>query len=378
MTEIKLLVTVDSLRYDHFQYMPETKAFLGESHPATFATNTATPSCFQSIIGGIYPGEAGVTPEESFVPKVDAGYKIGVSTNRFLSERYGYDAGFDRFIEPDRDGSSLKDRVAANMTPQSTVYGIASRAYNVYQSLRGTVGDASRDYRPAAEVIDDLLESVAAEAPDGDWFGWLHFMEPHHPYNPDDAPVSRTEAQQVTRRLLDGRGSEADAELGRELYRGEVEELDDRLARLWDAVPDETRVLFCADHGELLGEYGEWGHHATMCPEILRVPAAGRNLPVELDDSEVRSLVDIPSVFLGTEHGDGSLSRDTAFAASNGSHAAMNAQHFASLDGVRTLNGESATDRGLKMALEEWRNTAAEPVSKDELPEDDLEALGYK
>jgi hypothetical protein len=115
-----------------------------------------------------------------------------------------------------------------------------------------------------------------------------------------------------------------------------------------------------------------------MCPEILRVPAAGRNLPVELGDSEVRSLVDIPSIFLRTEHGDGSLSRDTAFAASNGSHAAMNAQHFASVEGVRTLNGESATDRDLEMALEEWSTTAAEPVSKDQLPEDDLEALGYK
>ncbi|MEZ3164312.1 sulfatase-like hydrolase/transferase [Halorubrum sp. RMP-47] len=373
-----LLVTVDSLRYDHYGYMPATKSFLGDTHPATFATNTATPSCFQSIIGGLYPGQPGVAPEESFVSKLDHRHKMGISTNRFLSARYGYDAGFDRFVEPDRDGNSLKDRVAANMTPQSTVYGIASRVYNAYQSLRGTVQEASRDYRPAAEVIDEFLRSVAVEAPDDNWFGWLHFMEPHHPYNPDDAPVSRTEAQQVTRRLLDGRGSEADAELGRELYRGEVKELDDRLAHLWDSVSDETRVMFCADHGELLGEYGEWGHHATMCPEILRVPAAGRNLPVDLASSEVRSLVDVPSVFLGAEHGDGALSRDTAFAASNGSHAAMNAKHFASAEGIRTLEGETATNRDLENALEEWAATASEPVSKDQLPEDDLEALGYK
>jgi hypothetical protein len=378
MSAPALLVTVDSLRYDHYRHMSATREFVGESHPATFATNTATPSCFQSIIGGIYPGEAGVTPGESFVPKLGHGFKMGVSTNRFLSERYGYDAGFDRFVEPERDGTSLKDRVAANMTPQSTVYGIASRAYNAYQSLRGTVGDASRDYRPAADVIGEFLDTVESEAEGDDWFGWLHFMEPHHPYNPDDAPVSRTEAQQITRRLLDGRGSERDAELGRELYRGEVEELDDRLATLWDAVPDETRVLFCADHGELLGEYGEWGHHATMCPEILRVPMAGRNLPVELGDSAVHSLVDTPSLFSGEPHGDGDLTRETAFAASNGNHAAMNERHFANAEGVRTLEGEPASDRDLEVALEEWAATASEPVSKDQLPEDDLEALGYK
>jgi hypothetical protein len=300
---------------------------------------------------------------------------VGVSTNRFLSERYGYDAGFDRFVEPDRGDVSLKDRIASHMTPQSTVYGIASRLYNSYQSLRGTVSDASRDYRPAAEVVDEFLGTIEGE---DDWFGWLHFMEPHHPYNPDDAPVSRTEAQQVTRRLLDGRGSEADAELGRELYRGEVEELDARLARLWESIPDETRVLFCADHGELLGEYGEWGHHATMCPEILRVPMAGRNLPVSPDQSDVWSLVDVPSLFLGEVHGDGSLDRETAFAASNGNYAAMNACHFANEDGVRTFDGEPATDHDLTAALDEWARTASEPVSKDELPEDDLEALGYK
>lgn len=370
-----LLVTVDSLRYDHYSYMSSTREFLGETHDATFAPNTATPSCFQSIIGGIYPGEAGVTDEESFVPKLPQERKVGISTNRFLSKRYGYDAGFDRFVEPDRGEASIKDRIASHMTPQSTVYGIASRLYNSYQSLRGTVTEASRDYRPAADVVDEFLGAV-----DGtdDWFGWLHFMEPHHPYNPDDAPVSRTEAQQVTRRLLDGRGTDDDAELGRELYRGEVEELDDRLDRLWEAIPDETQVLFCADHGELLGEYGEWGHHATMCPEILRVPMAGRNLPVPIDGSDVRSLVDVPSLFLGEAHGDGSLERETAFAASNGNYAAMNARHFANREGVRSFDGEPATDHDLTAALEEWSATASEPVSKDELPEDDLEALGYK
>lgn len=371
-----LLITVDSLRYDHYPHMSSTREFLGETHEATFAPNTATPSCFQSIIGGIYPGQAGITEQESFVPQLPHRRKVGISTNRFLSKRYGYDAGFDQFIEPDRGEASIKDRVASHMTPQSTVYGIASRLYNSYQSLRGTVTDASRDYRPAAEVIDEFLDTVNTS--NDDWFGWLHFMEPHHPYNPDEAPVSRTEAQQVTRRLLDGRGSDADAELGRKLYRGEVEELDKRLARLWETIPDETQVLFCADHGELLGEYGEWGHHATMCPEILRVPMAGRNLPISLDRSDVWSLVDVPSIFRGVIHGDGSIQRETAFAASNGNYAAMNARHFANNDGVRTFDGEHTTDSQLTAALEEWETTASEPVSRDELPEDDLEALGYK
>ncbi|WP_115865677.1 sulfatase-like hydrolase/transferase [Halorussus litoreus] len=371
MTDTTLLVTVDSLRYDHYRYMTATREFLGDSHPATFATNTATPSCFQSIVGGIYPGEVGVDADSNVAVELDASYSYGVSTNRFLSPRYGYDLGFDEFTAPGRDEKGLKDRVAEHMTPQSTLFGIASRVWNVVQSVQRRVSTVERDYRPAADVIAEFLD--ATEGRDA-WFGWLHFMEPHHPYNPDDGPISRGEAQQITRRVLDGRGSERDAELVRELYRGEVEELDDRLAVLWDAIPDDTRVVFVSDHGELLGEYGEWGHHATMCPELLRLPLATRNISVE---SDVLSLVDVPTLLLGEAYNHGSIDRETAYAASNGNHAAMNRDHVATDDGVVTLDGDPAEDDELVAAKEEFEQGAARPVRKDELPHDDLEALGY-
>ncbi|WP_276281943.1 sulfatase-like hydrolase/transferase [Halorussus caseinilyticus] len=371
MTDTTLLVTVDSLRYDHYQYMTATREFLGESHPATFATNTATPSCFQSIVGGIYPGEVGVDEDSNVGVAIDSPYKYGVSTNRFLSNRYGYDLGFDHFSAPSREDKGLKAKVAEHMTPQSTLFGIASRVWNVVQGVQQRVSSVDREYRPAADVIAEFLD--ATEGRD-EWFGWLHFMEPHHPYNPDDGPVSRGEAQQITRRVLNGRASERDERLARELYKGEVEELDDRLARLWETIPDETRVLFVADHGELLGEFGEWGHHATMCPELLRLPLATRNIPIE---SEVLSLVDVPTLLLGEEYNHGSFERETAYAASNGNHAAMNRDHVATDEGVVTLDGDPAEDDDLMAAKEEYESRAERPVTKDELPHDDLEALGY-
>lgn len=370
MTAPTLLLTVDSLRYDHYRYMEATREFLGDAHPATFATNTATPSCFQSIIGGTYPGPVGVDPDQTFVPRVENEFAVGVSTNRFLSTRYGYDVGFDVFSEPSRE-TGLKDRVASRMTPQSSLYKLASSAYNAYQSVAGIFSEATRDYRPADDVIDEFLTHVDGR---DDYFGWLHFMEPHHPYNPDDAPVSRTKAQKITRRVLNGQASEREEELARELYRGEVEELDTHLERLYDETADDARVLLVADHGELLGEYSEWGHHASMCPEILRIPLATRNIDVE---SDVVSLVDVPTHLLDGAYGDGQFQRSVAYAASNGKHAAMNADHLASGDGVVSMNGDAAEDPELVTLLAEWADSADEPVTKDELPEDDLEALGY-
>ncbi|POG55028.1 sulfatase-like hydrolase/transferase [Haloferax marisrubri] len=365
-----LLVTVDSLRYDHYQYMEATREFLGESHPAAFATNTATPGSFQSIFGGTYVGEVGVEPDETFVPKLDREFNVGITTNRFNSSRYGYDHGFDHFSEPSRE-KGIKDRVAARMTPQSPLYKLASRVWNGVQSVQGSVSEVTREYRDAGSVVEEFLDTVEGH---DDWFGWIHLMEPHHPYNPEDAPVSRAKAQQVTRRLLNGTATEREEELGRELYRGEVEETDDRLARLWDELSDDTQVYFCADHGELLGERGEWGHHATMCPEIIRVPVATRNIDIE---GEVTSIVDIPTHLLGEEYADGEFDREVAFAAANGQHAAMNASHMATEDGVVTLDGEPAEDDELVAELKNWSRVASIPVEKDELPEDDLEALGY-
>ncbi|WP_435178041.1 sulfatase-like hydrolase/transferase [Halorussus sp. AFM4] len=371
MTDTTLLVTVDSLRYDYYQYMTVTREFLGDSHPATFATNTATPSCFQSIIGGIYPGEVGVDADSNVAVELDSPYKYGISTNRFLSGRYGYNLGFDHFTAPSRHDKGLKDKVAEHMTPQSTLFGVASRVWNAVQGIQRRVSAVDREYRTAADVISEFIDATDDRE---EWFGWLHFMEPHHPYNPNDGPVSRGEAQQITRRVLNGRASDHDAEIARQLYRGEVEELDYRLERLWDAIPDDTRILFVADHGELLGEYGEWGHHATMCPELLRLPLASRNIPIE---SDVVSLIDIPTLLLDREYNHGSFQRETAFAASNGNHAAMNRNHVATDDGVVTLDGDSAEDEELMAARAEFEDRADRPVTKDELPEDDLEALGY-
>jgi len=197
-------------------------------------------------------------------------------------------------------------------------------------------------------------------------------MEPHHPYDPDDGPVSRDEAQRVTRTVLAGRGSEADRELVRELYRREIAELDAALSALWEAVPDETRVVFCADHGELLGEGGTWGHPGELRRELLHVPFGTRNAP---DLGEVVSLIDVPSILTGREHGVGTLERERAFAAYGDRKAAMNEELLATGDGTVSLEtGEPASDPDLERALERFD---PDYVVKEEALQEDLEDLGY-
>jgi hypothetical protein len=369
MHERTLLVTVDSLRDDHLQHMPATRSFLDEFHDRAFAACTATLGSFPSIIGGEYAAGGSLTPGTSVANEFSC-RTVGITTNHLLSPRYGYGEGFDVFTSPHNDETTntLKETLAKRLTIGSHPYRLASRLWGEIQNVRDSFVGVEKSFRPGDDVVAEFLDAVD---PDDDWFGWLHLMEPHYPYDPDGASLNRARAQQLTRKVISGNGTEAEEERVRELYRQEVEELDERLATLWKAVPEDTRVVFCADHGEMLGEDGLWGHPGEPRPELLRIPFGTRNAP---SVGEVVSHVDIPTILTGSEHGEGTFERETAFATYADMKAAMNAEHIATTDGVWTFDGEPAANPGLVRELDRFESSG---VMKEDAVREDLEALGY-
>jgi arylsulfatase A-like enzyme len=226
----------------------------------------------------------------------------------------------------------------------------------------------AREYRPAADVIDEFQRAIDG---DDDWFGWLHFMEPHHPYNPQDGPVDRVTAQAVSRRVLAGKGREDDEELVRELYRADIGELDEELDPLWKLISHDTRVVFCADHGECLGERDTWGHPGELRMETLHVPLATRNAP---KIGNLVSLADIPSLLLGKQHGEGTFDREVAFATYGDRKAAINETHIRTEAGTFTHNGEAVEGSPLDR---DYARFSPSGFVKEDAYLEDLEALGY-
>lgn len=362
----RLLVTIDSLRLDHYRFMPNTREFLGESHQRAFSTATATLGAFPTMMTGRYDANHSMDPAASFVQEIDD-QSIGITTNRLTSSNYGYDGGFDTFVSPVSRGDETKKDKIANRISNDTVYRFAAKSWSLFQQLMPT--DTSKSFRRVDDVVDEFL--AWADGKDN-WFGWVHLMEPHHPYDPESSDLSLAKAQAASRDAI-ATNDPANPDLVRDLYKREVMEADNGLKRLWGEISEDVRVIFAADHGELLGEDGIWGHPgAEFNPNVLRIPFATRNVSIE---SDVVSFIDIPALFLGQDWKKSRLNRDIGFASMTGTKCAFDTTHMLTEDQHYALDGSDTEPSG--QLRRELGSFDPSRITKQDAAREDLEALGY-
>ncbi len=184
--------------------------------------------------------------------------------------------------------------------------------YGVHQGFASYDDDVHVDGRAAAEghfrernatqVTDRALAWLArhdAERPDAPFFLWTHYFDAHVPYQ---AP-----AEHVIAGLNTDPNAPFDAATLRGRYLSEIAYADAQLARLLDGLGAERRrktlIVFTADHGEGLGEHGEYTHSRLIYDSTMRVPLifASPELfarPALVDD-RVAGLVDVVPTVLG-------------------------------------------------------------------------------
>lgn len=121
--------------------------------------------------------------------------------------------------------------------------------------------------RSADAVIDAVTAHLRRRPPEQPNFLWVHFSEPHTPYDEHDSvevPLPPADDR-------DGNWQK------RWRYAEEVAYTDTRVARLFRELGelidlDQTLVVFVADHGESLGEHSYWGHGKNTHWPNLRIP----------------------------------------------------------------------------------------------------------
>ncbi len=116
--------------------------------------------------------------------------------------------------------------------------------------------------RPANEVTDAALRLLQDCPADKPFFGWIHYIDPHAPYQMH----RRYDPWGRTRDSLTAR------DWARARYASEVAFMDHELGRLLEALPQNITVVFTADHGESLFEHNYLGHGRRIYHDNLKVP----------------------------------------------------------------------------------------------------------
>ena len=343
-----LLVTLDTTRADAIG--PDTPAFnalaaRGRRFTQAYATVPQTLPSHASMLTGMYPGGHGIHENARYLaasqPLVterlrEAGYRTGAFVSAFpLARRFGLSRGFevydDEFSGSERSANETTDRALAWLGRQN------------------------------APV-----------------FLWVHYFEPHAPYEPS--------------------------------YPEEVAKMDRQLGRLLDAFraryPDGA-VIVAGDHGEGLGEHGEAQHGNLVYNSTMHVPLvlAGPGVTTGVHDAPVstrrifHTLLDWAGI--ASEHSLRGASSEVVVGESmipflqfgwqpqvmavEGRQKTINAGRIEVYDVVadpketRNLAKSAELSRGVRQALREYPvpSPAATPSAVSEEDRRQLAALGY-
>ncbi|MDY7093354.1 MAG: sulfatase [Acidobacteriota bacterium] len=278
-----LLITVDTLRADHlssYGYPRETSPVIDRlaaegvrfDQPAVQWPKTS-PS-FASMFTATYPKDNGMVR------------RVGVPLP----------CKFHMLAEVLQEQGYTNHAVVANGALASDFY--FDQGFETYiETWKLEPGDDGQDPNRAEAVTElalGLLDQL--ESSEQPYFLWVHYLDPHFPYEPPEEARDRFQndehwspepkvfiADKPTQQMM-GIGQEQVLDDRDELafyvarYDAEIRYNDQQIGRLLDAMGERglmenTLTVFTSDHGESLGEHGYYFDHGRFSFQTcLRVP----------------------------------------------------------------------------------------------------------
>lgn len=287
-----VLILIDAARYDRFGFngysvahTPNLDRLASRSTVFDHAYATA-PWTFPSVAAiftGLYPDEHRLHFGNRTLPSSTpllaeilsgVGYTtFGASSNPWVGPGASLHRGFSEF--------KLVDRLFDNVSPPRWQSGL-NRLYNWIRGAPDSGG--TRVSRYAQQRISAATRSEP-------FFMFLHYLEPHGPYNPDWATarrffnskreykVAKKTLANVELAYLAGAQSVSPHELDQisRLYDALVAYTDEQVGRVCEALEDagrfdDTLIIVTADHGENLGDHNLIGHQYCLYDSLLHVP----------------------------------------------------------------------------------------------------------
>jgi arylsulfatase A-like enzyme len=151
-----------------------------------------------------------------------------------------------------------------------------------------------RNYGSGAGAFQKALPAWLRANKDRRFFAYLHFREPHFPYDPEppfdtrfgpEGPIPKAQRREMgwITEVNQGRRTQSAEERDHlvRLYDGNLAFADQEIGALRRALEaegllDRTVVMVMADHGEGLGEHGWIGHNVQLYEESIHIPLVFR------------------------------------------------------------------------------------------------------
>lgn len=302
-----LLVTVDALRASHLaQYGYDRDTFpaldevldAGGTHfRAAFANGTNTKISLPSILTSQYIANEAIREG----PTVASALPESVSTAGIHSNTYfggvGTEVpGFDTFedfgvsgIDGTTQGPTRKRlfrRTMDAIRPVVESFGIRPVAERIQQMIfPAPMIHEFSVYEDARTTTDRALTWL--EDTDGEFFLWIHYMDPHRPYGMDteDPVYTHPADESEIADLMSTAGVRPDSLTDEQqrrivdLYDSDIRYTSNHVSRLFDWLRDrelwdDLDVILTADHGEEFGDHGSYFHRNRPYDELIHVPLA--------------------------------------------------------------------------------------------------------
>ena len=301
-----LFVVLDTVRKDHltpYGYdRPTTPALERFAREALVYENAVaqapwTLPVHASMFTGRYPSEHTATQESPYLPEdvgtlaealAAVGYRTACfSSNAWITPYTRLTAGFDEhdsFFEALPGGIATSTAAALwQRLTDGRLRPLADRAVEVGNVIHERLA-ARRSESKTPAIVDRTRRFVGDT--DGRWFAFVNLMDAHLPYYPPEeyratfAPnVDPNGVCQNSKSYNAGARSITEAEFDsiRRLYDAELRHMDAELDRLFEWLKradrwEDTVVIVCADHGELHGEFGLYGHEFAVYDPLINVP----------------------------------------------------------------------------------------------------------
>ncbi|MHC4892146.1 MAG: sulfatase [Planctomycetota bacterium] len=228
--------------------------------------------------------DVALDPNTPILPELlsDAGFfTAGVYSGIYLARQFGFDRGFDEYVNAIEGGAELEAFFADQARRGELAAGQAWNSFDI-QSHR----DIS-----SPRIVEQASKLVKA-ARGEDLLLFTHFFDPHYDYVPPSPYAERFDGDYqgdltgedfyTNPRIFDAEQRPLelpprDLQHIQALYLGEMAWTDEHVGQLFDVLRqndrlDDAWIFVVGDHGEEFFEHGSWGHRATLYEEQLRIP----------------------------------------------------------------------------------------------------------